>query len=127
MARFPAHRWDEARNPSLTSTDHSYQLPLHFDLTAYMEGALVVMRGERITVELKFDQATAAWVKDRIWHPCQQVTPLKTGQLLMTLQVADTRELLGWVFSFGSGVQVLKPERLQQAVKDEAKKLLACF
>lgn len=113
------------RIKSLTPTDHPYQTPLHFDLEAYVEDALVVMRGERITVELKFDKATAAWVKDRIWHPSQQVTPLKTSQLLMTLQVADTRELLGWILSFGSGVQVLKPERLQQAVKDEAKKLLS--
>ena len=113
------------RIKSLTPTDHPYQMPLHFDIDAYVEDALVVMRGERITVELRFDKATAAWVKDRIWHPSQQLTALKGGQLVMTLQVADSRELLGWILSFGSGVQVLKPERLQKAVRDEAKKLLA--
>jgi predicted DNA-binding transcriptional regulator YafY len=113
------------RIKSLTPTDHPYQMPLHFDIDAYVEDALVVMRGERITVELKFDKATAAWVKDRIWHPSQQLTTLKGGQLVMTLQVADSRELLGWILSFGSGVQVLKPEHLQKAVRDEAKKLLA--
>ena len=36
-------------------------------LDAYVEDALVVMRGQQITVELKFDKATAAWAKDRIW------------------------------------------------------------
>jgi predicted DNA-binding transcriptional regulator YafY len=113
------------RIKALTRTDHPYQMPLHFDLDAYVEDALVVMRGERITVELTFDKPTAAWVKDRIWHPSQQVTPLKTGQLLMTLQVADTRELLGWILSFGSGVQVMKPDHLQHSVRAEAKKLLA--
>lgn len=113
------------RIKSLTPTDHPYQMPLHFDIDAYVEDALVVMRGERITVELQFDKATAAWVKDRIWHPSQQLTALKGGPLVMTLQVADSRELLGWILSFGSGVQVLKPERLQKAVRDEAKKLLA--
>lgn len=113
------------RIKSLTSTDHPYQMPLHFDIDAYVEDALVVMRGKRITVELKFDKATAAWTKDRIWHPSQQTTQLKNGQLLMTLQVADTRELLGLILSFGSGVQVLKPEHLQHAVREEAKKLLA--
>jgi hypothetical protein len=61
-------------------------------LDAYVEDALVVMRGQQITVELKFDKATAAWAKDRIWHPSQQTTLLKNGQLLMTLQVADTRD-----------------------------------
>lgn len=112
------------RIKSLTPTDHPYQMPLHFDIDAYVEDALVVMRGERITVELRFDKATAVWVKDRIWHPSQQLTPVKGGQLLMTLQVADTRELLGWILSFGSGVQVLKPERLQKAVMEEAGAIL---
>ncbi|UVT18282.1 MAG: WYL domain-containing protein (plasmid) [Nitrospira sp.] len=113
------------RIKSLTMTDHPYQMPLHFDLDAYVEDTLVVMRGKRITVEIKFDKATAAWAKDRIWHPSQQATPLKNGQLLMTLSVADTRELLGWILSFGSGVQVLKPDHLRYAVKEEAQKLLA--
>lgn len=113
------------RIKSLTLTDYPYQMPLHFDIDAYVEDALVVMRGERITVELKFDKATAAWAKDRIWHPSQQTTTLKNGQLLMTLSVADTRELLGWILSFGSGVQVLKPEHLRHAVKEEAGRLLS--
>jgi hypothetical protein len=51
-------------------------------LDAYVEDALVVMRGQQITVELKFDKATAAWAKDRIWHPSRQTTLLKSGQLL---------------------------------------------
>ncbi|RPJ79113.1 MAG: WYL domain-containing protein [Acidobacteria bacterium] len=55
---------------SCTPTDHAYQLPLHFDLEAYVQDALRVMRGGRpVTVELLFDKATAAWVKDRTWHP----------------------------------------------------------
>lgn len=113
------------RIKALTPTDHPYQMPLHFDLDAYVEDALVVMRGERITVELKFNKQTAVWAKDRIWHPSQQLTPLKDGQLLMNLQVADTRELLGWILSFGSGATVMKPESLRNSVREEARKLLA--
>jgi len=112
------------RIKSLTATDHPYQMPLHFDLDAYVEDALVVMRGKRIEVELEFDKATAAWVKDRLWHPSQKLMLLKGGRLRMTLTVADTRELVGWVLSFGSGVQVIKPASLLTAVKTEAKKIL---
>lgn len=113
------------RIKSLTPTDHPYQMPLHFDIDAYVEDALVVMRGERITIELQFDKATAAWVRDRTWHPSQLVNQLKDGRIHMTLQVADSRELLGWILSFGSGVKVLRPEHLQQAVREEAKKLIS--
>jgi predicted DNA-binding transcriptional regulator YafY len=109
---------------SLTLTDHPYQMPLHFDVDAYVEDALVVMRGKRIEVELVFEKMTAAWVKDRVWHPSQKLSVLKGGRLRMTLTVADTRELVGWVLSFGGGVQVIRPDSLRDAAKEEAEKIL---
>ncbi|HLC43494.1 MAG TPA: WYL domain-containing protein [Methylomirabilota bacterium] len=112
------------RIKSLTLTNHAYQIPLGFDVDAYVEDALVIMRGNRITVELVFGKATAAWVKDRIWHSSQQATPLKDGRLKMTLQVADTRELVGWILSFGNGARVLSPMSLRAKVRDEARKIL---
>jgi predicted DNA-binding transcriptional regulator YafY len=42
----------------------------------------------------------------------------------MTLVVADTRELVGWVLSFGGGVQVIRPASLRDAAKEEAEKIL---
>ena len=43
----------------------------------------------------------------------------------MPLSVADTRELIGWVLSFGSGVKVLKPDSLREAVRQEAQRIAA--
>lgn len=81
--------------------------------------ALVVMRGRLIEVELALDRATAAWARDRIWHPSQRVVPTRQG-LRMTLQVADTRELTGWILSFGRGVRVIRPAALRERVRQEA-------
>jgi predicted DNA-binding transcriptional regulator YafY len=39
----------------------------------------------------------------------------------MTLTVADNRELVGWILSFGSGVRVIQPVSLREAVRQEAK------
>ncbi len=99
-------------------------MPLHFDLHAYVEDALVVMRGKRIEVELLFENTTAAWVRDRQWHPSQKVVPLKDGRLRMTFTVADSRELLGWILTFGSGVQVIGPDTLKRSITDEARRIL---
>lgn len=112
------------RMRAVTLTDHPYQMPLGFDLEAFVQDALTVMRGRPIDVELRFDKATAAWAKDRIWHPSQKLTPLKSHGMTMRLNVADSRELVGWILSFGSGVQVVKPQPLQKAVRDEARKVL---
>jgi predicted DNA-binding transcriptional regulator YafY len=106
---------------ALTITDHPYQLPLGFDAEAYVQDALVVMRGGRqVAVEVVFDRATAAWARDRQWHPSQRLTQLRNGRLRMTLRVADTRELVGWLLSFGRGAKVVRPAELQDRVRREA-------
>jgi predicted DNA-binding transcriptional regulator YafY len=109
---------------SCTLTDHPYQMPLDADVETYIEDALIVMRGKRIEVELLFDKETVAWVRDRIWHPSQQFTQLKDGRLRMALTVADTRELLGWILSFGNGVWVMKPDSLRAALEAETRSIL---
>jgi predicted DNA-binding transcriptional regulator YafY len=109
---------------SLTITDHPYQMPLGFDVEAYVQDALVVMRGEQVTVELLFSRSAAPWVKDRLWHPSQSLTPLKGGRLKMTLAVADTPELVGWILSFGGEVQVVRPPDLMGKVRAEARAIL---
>jgi predicted DNA-binding transcriptional regulator YafY len=113
------------RIKSVTLTDHPYQMPLGFDLDAFVQDALTVMRGPRIDVELLFDRVTAAWAKDRIWHPSQQLKPLKDGRMRLTLAVGETRELVGWILSFGSGVTVVRPGNLRTAVVAEARRIAA--
>jgi len=110
---------------SLTLTDHPWQLPLGFDVEAYVQDVLVVMRGKPTDVTLSFDRATTAWAKDRQWHPSQRISLDKSGRMTMTLRVADTRELEGWILHFGSGVQVLHPESLRERVRGEAQKIFS--
>ena len=108
---------------SLTLTNRPCQMPLDFDLDAYVKDALVVMRGKPIEVELLFDKPTSAWVKDRQWHPSQKTTIRKDGRLAMSLRASDTRELVGWVLHFGSGVQVVSPASFRDKVREEAQKI----
>ncbi len=109
---------------ALAITNRPCQLPLGFDLEAYVQDALVVMRGRPVDVELVFDRKTAAWVKDREWHPSQRLEPIKGGALKFSLRVADTPELVGWILSFGSGVRVVSPHALREKVRAEAKKII---
>jgi predicted DNA-binding transcriptional regulator YafY len=102
---------------SLTVTNRPCQMPLRFDVEAYVRDALVVMRGgEQIDVELCFDRKTSAWAKDRIWHSSQKATVDRKGCMTLTLRVADTSELVGWILSFGPGVRVHRPDSLRQRV-----------
>ncbi len=59
----------------------------------------------------------------RQWHPSQKTTERKDGRLAMSIRAADTRELVGWVLHFGSGVQVVSPESFRDTVRAEARKI----
>ena len=109
---------------SLTITDHPYQLPLHFDLEAYVRDALLVMRGRPVGVELLFDKATSAWARDRIWHSSQEATLREDGRLRLRLKVAETPELVGWILSFAGGAQVIGPPSVRDAVRRAAERIL---
>lgn len=109
---------------ALTLTDHPYQMSLGFDVGSYMQDALGVMRGRPIEVELLFGKPAAAWVKEGLWHPSQHLTRLKDGRLRMTLRVAHTPELVGWILGFRGGVRVLRPPALTEDVRAEARKIL---
>ncbi len=109
---------------SLAITSRPCQMPLGFDLDAYVKDALVVMRGKRIELELLFDRPTTAWVKGRIWHPSQKTHVTRDGRLALSLRVADTPELVGWVLHFGSGVKVIRPATFRDKVREEIRKIL---
>ena len=96
-------------------------MPLGFEVEEYVQDALSVMRGRRIDVELLFSKKVAGWVKDKLWHSSQETFPMKDGRLRMTLKVADTDELVGWILSFASQIKVISPEGLRIKVRDEAR------
>ena len=87
----------------------------------------MIMRGRRIDVELLFSKTVTPWLKDRISHPSQEISLLKDGRMKMTLKVADTDELVGWILSFGSQVRVVGPESLSLKIKEEAQNILGSY
>lgn len=109
---------------SLTITNLPCQMPLGFDVEEYVKNALTVMvGGPQIEVELSFDRKTSAWAKNRIWHPSQTATTDRAGRLSLSLQVAETPELVGWILSLGAGVHVVRPDSLRQQVLSTAERI----
>jgi len=54
----------------------------------------------------------------------QVLTPQDDGRLLLEGTITDTLELRWWLASFGSGAEVLKPDKLRQHFIKEAELLL---
>jgi predicted DNA-binding transcriptional regulator YafY len=95
--------------------DH-YSLPAGWRPEAHIAHAFGIISGAPEEVSLAFAERTAAYLRERTWHPTQTFRTLPDGRLELRMQVAVTVELQAWVLGFGADVEVHGPNTLRSMV-----------
>ena len=103
----------------LTVLEDTFQSPEDFSLEEYLQTAFRVMRGKPEKVKVWFKASAAKVVKERIWHPSQEIRPQEDGSVTVTLEAPINYEIISWILGFGSGARVLEPASLQEHMKAE--------
>lgn len=107
-------------------TGERYTIPEGFDHQALFRHAWGIWFTDQQPVEVRLrflpGEATRR-VKEIVWHATQQIEDLPDGGCLWTAQVAEWREMAQWVRGWGAGVEVLAPEEMREALKEEARRL----
>jgi predicted DNA-binding transcriptional regulator YafY len=75
--------------------------------------------GKPVPVALEFDPRVAQYVKERVWHPTQQVEDLPSGGARVRLRVCDDYSLRSWILGFGAMVRVVEPADLAVRILEE--------
>lgn len=108
--------------------DQFYEIPATLDRRAWLETAWgTIGEGGTQQVTLAFPPDLIPLVKERLWHPAQAIEVLDDRRCTLTLRVNDWRDLLGWVRSWGSQVEVLEPAAMREALGLEAARLLSLY
>jgi predicted DNA-binding transcriptional regulator YafY len=94
-----------------------------FDLKAFLDRAWGILQGELVTVRVVFSPKVARYIRERLWHPSQRFRDLADGRLEMTLRVADTLEVRRWILGYGTDAEVVEPDGLREALRQEAESL----
>ena len=105
--------------------DESTQYPDDFDIDREIaKGRLDFGTGETITLTAKFTAKAGEHLFETPLSLNQMVEVQIDGGLLVTVDVADTPQLLWWLLAFGAGVEVLAPwslrEKIASALKEAA-------
>jgi len=108
----------------LHPTDESFELPPNFDIDLFMQNSFGVFTGEPEKVKIWFAPEVAGYVKEKIWHRSQQITEHKDGAVILQAEVAGIDEIKFWVRSWGPNALVLEPDRLREALHNEAALML---
>jgi predicted DNA-binding transcriptional regulator YafY len=86
----------------------------------YALGITVPNNEEPHRIELLFGRTDANYVKTSRLHETQEIIREDYNGLLITITVYKSKELIRMVRSFGSGVKVISPDWLANAVKKDA-------
>jgi predicted DNA-binding transcriptional regulator YafY len=81
--------------------------------------SLGVNQGSPERVEIEFTPKIARYVRERVWHPSQDLQEQPDGGLRLTLNVVNDWALKSWILGFGRLATVICPSSLVTEIRDE--------
>ncbi len=99
-----------------------------FCLEDWMAQAFQLELGEEpVAVAIQFDSFQARYIRERQWHPTQNIEEQPDGGLILRFRVGGLSEVKRWVMAYGSHAQVLAPPNLRAEIAAEAELLARLY
>jgi proteasome accessory factor B len=125
-ARKDIRNFVPARIQSVKPTGEIFTRTEKFSLEKRLRDSFGVHSGEgRFEVVIRFNSRAADYIREKKWHPSQELHDLKNGSTELTLKLSSLAEVERWVLSWGGDAKVLKPRELVESVRAAAQKILA--
>jgi proteasome accessory factor B len=125
-ARKDIRNFVPARIQSAKPTGETFARTEKFSLEKRLRDSFGVHSGEgQFEVVIRFTPRAADYIREKKWHPSQELRDLKNGAAELTLKLSSLAEVERWVLSWGGDARVLKPRELAESVHAAARKILA--
>jgi predicted DNA-binding transcriptional regulator YafY len=105
------------RVAQVTLTEERFE-PLELPDDAFAH-SLGVNQGTPEKIDVLFAPKIARYVRERVWHPSQELVELPDGSLRLTLNVVNDWALKSWILGFGGLAKVTTPESLAREIVSE--------
>jgi predicted DNA-binding transcriptional regulator YafY len=103
---------------SLSVAEQSFE-PAEGLSTTPFPNSLGVHSGEPERVEIEFAPEAALHVRERTWHPSQQILENTDGSIRLTLNVCNDWALRSWILSFGPLARAVFPSSLAETILEQ--------
>jgi predicted DNA-binding transcriptional regulator YafY len=97
-----------------TVLDERFEIPEDFSAANLTGTAFGLIDEQQQTVKVRFGAEIGHLIRERVWHPSQQLVEESDGSLTLTFEASGEKEILAWLYSYLPHVQVLKPESLRE-------------
>lgn len=107
-------------------TGVTFRRPARFVLEKQLRDSFGVFSKEGdFEVVLRFDEAVADYIREKRWHPSQELKELPDGRVELRLRLGSLVEVQRWILGWGGHAVVLSPPELARGVADAAQAILA--
>jgi len=107
-----------ARMRHAVGTGQTYTKSKSFSLQDHLKDSLGVFTGKgKHNIRIRFDKFAAQLVRERVWHPSQQIQELTGGEIEFRVTLSTLHEIDPWVLSWGEHAKVLSPKELVTGIK----------
>ncbi|MFC1671322.1 helix-turn-helix transcriptional regulator [Spirochaetota bacterium] len=123
MRRFAVSRIKKAE-----ITSKEYAIPKDFDFDKYMGSHFGIMTdADEYTVKVQMSPSQAPYVRERTWHPDQEIKENDDGSLVISFRTNSLLEVKRWILSWGSEAKVIEPQFLVDEIKKDLQKTISNY
>jgi len=98
-----------------TVLDERFEVPNDFSADDLTGSAFGLIDEQQQTIKVRFGAEIGHLIRERVWHPSQQMIEEEDGSLMLMFNASGEKEILAWLYSYLPHVQVLEPESLMSA------------
>lgn len=114
-----------ARIHAMQPTGETFARPQKFSIEKILRDSFGVHSGQgEFRVVIRFDSFAADYIREKRWHPSQQLHELKEGGLELRLKLSSLGEIQRWVLGWGGSATVLEPPELVRSVRESAERIV---
>jgi predicted DNA-binding transcriptional regulator YafY len=114
-----------ARIHAIQPTGETFARPQKFSIEKILRDSFGVHSGQgEFRVVIRFDSFAADYIREKRWHPSQELRELKDGGLELHLKLSSLGEIQRWVLGWGGSATVLEPPELVRSVRESAERIV---
>ena len=112
-----------SRMENAQELDESFDYPPEFSTQEYLGTNFGIFSATNsFEVSIRFSAEQASYVRERVWQRGQTIDEQPDGKIVLRFAIGHLYETSRWVLSWGGDAEVLGPEELRTAVKEELRR-----
>jgi len=112
------------RISEIQPTGKTFARPAKFSLEKRLHDSFGVVSGQgEFEVVIRFDEFAAGYIREKRWHPSQQLRDSKDGSAELRMKLSSLAEVQRWVLSWGGHAKAVSPKELVTSVREAGQKI----